>query len=395
MNIPEFKIPFAGVGANYTDNEISAVLDAMHSTSTLTQGGYQEEFQNIFSDYVQKKYSFATSCAATALELAALLLQFKPGDEVICPAHTYCASAYPFAKHGAKLVWADINPDTWVIDAKTVEPLITDKTRAIIAVHLYGLPVDMSSIRSISNDKGITLIEDCAQAIGATIDGKIVGGFGDISIFSFQSHKNISTLGEGGMLCMNNSNLAKLVPGLRHNGHAPFPSDREYYWKPAMNNVDFDITGVWPNNFCIGEVQCALGIEAIKRVDSLNKERKNRFDYFTSEFNLVSEMQFQCIPEGYESSYHLLPFKYKNLKNNSDDFIKILAFDYGVQAIVQYYPLNRYPLFVKAGFGEAEVPNTDEFFDNMVSLPFHVWMSDNDFSYMVDSVKKSLTILLK
>lgn len=394
MSNIEFKVPFSGVGAKYTENEKAAVLKAMELESTLTQGVYQQEFEEKFSNYVNKKHAFATNCAATALELAAILLELKPGDEVICPAHTYCASAYPFAKHGAKLVWADINPRTLVIDKETIEPLITDRTVAIIAVHLYGLPAPMKQICQLGKEHNIVIIEDCAQAIGASINDQVVGSFADISIFSFQSHKNISTLGEGGMICFDDDDWASILPGLRHNGHKPFPSDREFYWKPAMNNVDFDIEGVWPNNFCIGEVQCALGIETMDRVGQLNDARKKRFDYFANEFSSSSEMQFQLIPEGYKSSYHLLPFKYKHNKTHSDDFIKMLAFEYGVQAIVQYYPLNRYPLFIQSDFGEADIPNTDEFFDNMVSLPFHVWMSDDDFEYMTDSVKKSLVKLL-
>ena len=394
MSNIEFKVPFSGVGAKYTENEKAAVLKAMELESTLTQGVYQQEFEEKFSNYVNKKHAFATNCAATALELAAILIELKPGDEVICPAHTYCASAYPFAKHGAKLVWADINPRTLVIDKETIEPLITDRTVAIIAVHLYGLPAPMKQICQLGKEHNIVIIEDCAQAIGASINDQVVGSFADISIFSFQSHKNISTLGEGGMICFDDDDWASILPGLRHNGHKPFPSDREFYWKPAMNNVDFDIEGVWPNNFCIGEVQCALGIETMDRVGQLNDARKKRFDYFTNEFSSSNEMRFQLIPEGYKSSYHLLPFKYKHNKTHSDDFIKMLAFEYGVQAIVQYYPLNRYPLFIQSDFGEADIPNTDEFFDNMVSLPFHVWMSDDDFEYMTDSVKKSLVKLL-
>lgn len=401
MAMPNFKIPFSGVGAKYTENERAAVLEAMEVTSTLTQGKYQETFQTNFAKDVGRKHAFATNCAATALELAAILLELKPGDEVICPAHTYCASAYPFAKHGAKLVWADIDADTLVIDVNTIKPLITEKTKAIICVHLYGLPAPMNDICNFVKDKDIVVIEDCAQAIGATIDGKKVGGFGDMSIFSFHTHKNISTLGEGGMLCLDNDKWAKYVPGLRHNGHAPYPSTREFYWEPAMSNVDFDIAGVWPNNFCIGEVQCALGIEMLSRVDTLNIERKKRFDRFVEVFSEFPELKFQKIPDGFGSAHHLLPFTYKNEArkkertniNPSYEFIRTMAYEHGVQAIVQYYPLNRYPLFTKAGFDKADVPNTDDFFDNMVSLPFHHWLPEDDFEFMIEATKKTLAKL--
>jgi len=390
MSLPKFKIPFAGVGVKYSEEEKSAVLNAMNSTGTHTQGPLQDSFQLEFAKYTGVKYAFATSSAATALELAAILLQFQPGDEIICPAHTYCASAYPFAKHGAKIVWADINADTWVIDTKSIISLITPKTKAIIAVHLYGLPAPMLEIKAAVKGTNIVVIEDCAQSIGATIDGKRVGSFGDMSIFSFQSHKNISTLGEGGMLCFDNQEWGKITPGLRHNGHAPFPGTREHYWKPAMNNVDFDIDGVWPNNFCIGEVQCALGEAMLPRIDVLNFERRERFYKFQEEMAGFDGVIAQHIPDGYLSAHHLLPFRFESYKSNSTELISALAYNFGIQAIVQYYPLNRYPLFLKAGFGGAHIPETDKFFDNMVSLPFHHWLSDEDFDYMIISLKTAI-----
>ena len=118
-----------------------------------------------------------------------MLLNFQEEDEVICPAHTYAASAYPFAKHGAKLVWCDINPETWVVDYDQLVKHVTSKTRAIILVHLYGLPVEMHKIIEFANSRNIVVIEDCAQAIGASLSGKPVGSFGDLSIFSFQAIK--------------------------------------------------------------------------------------------------------------------------------------------------------------------------------------------------------------
>jgi len=273
-----FRIPFSGVGAKYTEHEKEVVLRAMNTEDTFTQGKYQLEFENCFSKFVSVKHSFATNCAAAALELAAILINLKEGDEIICPAHTYNASAYPFAKHGGKLVWADINPLTWVVDIASIEKVISTKTVAIVIVHLYGSPANMNEIMDYAKLKKIKVIEDCAQAIGASISNHRVGSFGDISIFSFHSHKNISTLGEGGMICTNNDDYAKLIPGLRHNGHRSYANkDPEYYWLPAMSNVEVDIEGIWPNNFCLGEVQCAIGLAMLHRIDEINNLRQKRF----------------------------------------------------------------------------------------------------------------------
>ena len=391
-----FKVPFSGVGAKYTDYEKQVVLNAMDSHATFTQGTELLRFEKKFSEFIGVENAFATSSAAGALELSAMLLNFKDDDEVICPAHTYAASAYPFAKHGAKLVWCDINPETWVVDYDHLVKLVTSKTKAIILVHLYGLPVEMHEIIAFAHSRNIVVIEDCAQAIGASLRGQPVGSFGDLSVFSFQSHKNISTLGEGGMLCTNRQDFAAVIPGLRHNGHAPFDGrDPRYYWKPAMSNVDEDIPGVWPVNFCLGEAQSALGAAMIDRVRDINNVRKDRFYSFANDTKDMKGISVQKIPLGCNSAYHLLPIKLDPAMYNRDEVIEILAYDFGVQAVVQYYPLNRYPLFSKNGFGVADIPNTDLLFDNMVSLPFHHWMLDNDFDYIKTCFKKALIKCLK
>src|SRR5580704_9273350 len=152
----------------------------MDATTTLTQGSYQDRFETAFAEFLGMPHAFATSSCAAALELAAILLRLKPGDEVICPAHTYCATAYPFARHGIRLVWADIDPTTLVVSAATLAPLITPRTKAIIVVHLYGLGADMPAIMELAAPRGIKVVEDCAQSIGATVAGRMTGSFGDI-----------------------------------------------------------------------------------------------------------------------------------------------------------------------------------------------------------------------
>ena len=382
-----FKIPFSGVGVKYSNHEKNVVLQAMESDCTLTQGKYQEQFEEKFSKFIDMKYCFATSCAASALELAAIMLNFNNGDEVVCPAHTYNASAYPFAKHGAKLVWADINNDTWVTDIAALDSVVSENTKAIVVVHLYGAPANMPEIMQYAKSKNLIVIEDCAQAIGASIAGKLVGSYGDISVFSFHSHKNISTLGEGGMICTNNMQYAKLIPGLRHNGHASYDRhDPKYYWMPAMSNVDVDVDGVWPNNFCIGEVQCALGAEMIPRISEINKLRRERFLKFSDATSELKQIKLQQFYSSALSAHHLLPIMFTGNNVSRDVIIEKIAYEYGIQAIVQYYPLNRYPLFYKNGFGNASIPNTDRLFDNMISLPFHHWLQEDEFRYIIESI---------
>jgi perosamine synthetase len=393
----QYKVPFSGVGYKYSDADISVVVEAMRTGSTLTQGENQVAFETKFAEFVSVPHAFAVSSAAAALELAAVLAQVGPGDEVICPAHTYVATAYPFARHGARLRWADIDPDTFLLSAESIKSLMSPRTKVVIAVHLYGLPVDLAAIRRICDEAGVMLVEDCAQSIGATFDGAPTGSFGDLAVFSFQSHKNISTLGEGGMLVVRDEKLASLVPGLRHNGHRKFDRVDNRYWHPAMSNVDFDIPGVWPHNFCLGEPQAALGAALLDRVEKINGRRRERYFKARHILGQFPELVFQDMPVGRQSAHHLLPFRYDGAEfgAGNHDFMERLVSRHGVQPATQYFPLNRYGLFATSASGHANVPNTDRFFDNMVSLPFHVWMEERDFDYVLEATSETASFLRK
>jgi perosamine synthetase len=390
-------VPWSGRGPNYTEDEIATVVAAMRDADPQTQGRYQAEFERQFGAYIGSPHAFAMSSCTAALELAALLCRLQPGDEVISPAHTFAATVIPFARTGASLRWADIDPGTRVVTAETIRPLIGPRTKVVIVVHLYGLVCDMDPILDLAREHQIVVVEDAAQALGAKYKGRQAGSIGDIGCFSFHTHKNITTLGEGGMLVLRSAKHAEAVPGLRHNGMRGYEGDRSRYWVPAMSNVDFDIDGLWPYNFCIGEVQCALGSKMLERLDAINAERKNRAERFIAAMAGFPELVFQKTPEGCGHSWHLLASRYDGERYNKtrDDLIGFLAFAAGVQAVVQYCPLYRYPMFKKAGFGEANCPETDRFFDNMVSFPFQQWMPENQFSTMVSLVRNGLDQMRK
>ena len=162
-----------------------------------------------------------------------------------------------------------------------------------------------------------------------------------------------------------------------------------------MTNVDLDIEGVWPFKYSMTEIQAALGTKLIDRLDELNHQRRDRGNRFINALSEYPELIFQKSGNDRENCFHLLPARYDGTDygKNNDDLIKLLSDKYGIKAIVQYYPLNRYPLFEKMGLGEADCPNADFFFDNMVSFPFHQWMSENDFDYMISSTKMALNEL--
>lgn len=386
------EVPWSGRGSMYTEEEIATVVEAMRDADPQTQGRYQDEFERAVREYLGARHAFAVTSCTAALELAALLCRLQRGDEVITPAHTFAASAIPFARTGARLVWADIDSETRVVTADTIRPLITPRTRVIVVVHLYGLVCDMDPIMALAREHDLLVVEDVAQAMGARYKGRQAGTIGDFGCFSFHTHKNITTLGEGGMLTVASPEYAALVGGLRHNGMRNYPWNRRRYWIPAMSDVDFDIDGLWPYNFCLGEVQCALGTAMLRRLDSINAERAQRARRFIAAMQDYPELAFQRVPEGCGHSWHLLTGLYGGNPSGRtrDEFLEQLAFSAGVRAVVQYCPLYRYPMFQKAGFGTSHCPNTDHFFDNMVSFPFQQWMPLGQFECMISLVADTL-----
>lgn len=386
-----FKIPFSGRAHNYTKEEKEVILEAIDNAVPLTQGKYQKKFENKFSKYIDSEYCFAVNNATAALEISAQLCQFKNGDEFICPSHTFTASAYPFIKKGAKPVWADIEIDTRVVSLNTIKKCITPKTKAIVVVHLYGFIIpDIQNIADFCKEKNILLIEDVAQSMGTEINNKKAGTFGDFGVFSFHSHKNMTTLGEGGMLVVNDSKYADIIPMLRHNGHCGWEMERKNYWTPAMGNVDLPKLNdeyIMPNNYCLGEVECALGAKLLDRLDEINEQKRKRAIKFIEELSYANTLVFHKV-NSIKHNYHLL-VAYVN-DNKRDKFMQKISEEKLIQCVVQYYPLNRYDLYKKLGFGYSNCPNTDDLFDNMVSFPFHHMMSDEDFDYLLKSTKEVL-----
>jgi perosamine synthetase len=391
-NTTEFKVDWSGRSFTYSDEEVSTVVKVMTEADPMTKGKYLKAFEQDFARYNGSPHAFGVTSCTNALDLAAILSEIGAGDEVIVPAHTFCASAIPFGKTGAKLVWGDIDPDTRVISAESIRKNITDKTKVIVVVHLYGLMADMDPIMALAKEHGCLVVEDCAQAIGAEYKGRKAGSIGDFGTFSFHCQKNLTTVGEGGVLTVNSDEMAAKVSGLRHNGCRPWDYEREDYWVPAMSTVDIDIDGVWPHNFPMTEVQAALGSKVLERLDGMNDERRARGNKLREAVKDYPELSFQTVSPDNKHVYHLLSAKYDGSKygKTSLDFLRVMAYEHKIKTVVQYYPLYRYPLFQKMGFGDADCPNTDAFYDNMISLPFHHWMSDEDFQYVIDCTLDTL-----
>lgn len=390
-----FKVPFPGRQHGYSDEAVQAVVEVMRNADGQTQGPYLKQFEADLKQYLGANHVFAVDNATNALKLSAILCQIGPGDEVIIPAYTFCATAIPFGSTGAKIVWADIDANTWVVDPADIERKITARTKAIVVVHLLGMPCDMARIMEIAKRHNLRVVEDCAQAPGALIDGQKVGTFGDFGCYSWHGAKAFTTLGEGGALAVKCDEAARLVPGLRHNGVRGFEGERERYWVPAMSTVDADIDGVWPNNFCLGEAQCAVGSAELKTVDRVNDTMITQHKKILQGLADVPEIEFAKVPAGYKHIYHqyVMHFNADGLNADRNDLLDILVNGYKIRCIVQYYPLYRFPLFQRAGFGTHNCPVLDKWWDNSFSFPWWCGIADDTIDYLVESTRSAVAKL--
>ena len=389
---PRLRVDFPAVQTRLNAEEEAVVMETIRNSPTWSQGEQQQAFEQEFTRYVECADSLAVSSCTSALEMAAALCGLTPEDEVILPAHTFVSSAVPFARTGARLVFADIDPATRLLSAQFVKPCLTGRTKVIVAVHLYGLSVDMDPILRLAREHGLKVVEDVAQAPGAVYKGRRTGSMGDFAAFSFHNQKNISTLGEGGMLTIRDAADGERARKLRWMGNWPFAGERERYWLPAMGNLVSGMKGVWPFNFCLSEVQCAVGRRLLRRLDAINARRRAQADVIRSALTDVPELSFQRVPEGYLHAYHLLVahFDSSRTRGTRDDLIQLLHRDYGIKCIVQYWPLYRSELFRSFGYGDIRLSNTDAFFDNMISFPFWSDMPEETLRYMAHSIRSAV-----
>jgi dTDP-4-amino-4,6-dideoxygalactose transaminase len=204
-------------------------------------------------------------------------------------------------------------------------------------------------------------------------------------------------MGEGGMLTVKQAEDAQKVEGLRHNGVRGFPGHRERYWVPAMSNVDLDLEAVWPTKFCLTEAQCALGSMLLKRLDAVNNQLRAQYEYLEAKLRSCEYLDFRVAAPSRHHVAHafVVAFGGEPLSATRDDLLDILTAEQGVKAIVQYYPLYRYPLFQKMGFGQADCPNLERYWPASYSYPWWCGMPRETLDYMADATLAAVARLRK
>ena len=350
--------------------EEEAVLNVLRS-GVLASSSKVKEFEERFAEYVGVKYAVATSSGTTALHLALLSLGIGKGDEVIVPSFSFIATANAILFCGAKPVFCDIDPKTYNIDTDKIEKLITNRTKAILPVHLYGQPADLKPIMEIAEKYDLYVIGDAAQAHGAEYDGKKIGSFGDVECFSFYPTKNMTT-GEGGMITTNSKDIAERARSLGNHGR------EKTQWGYEHMRLGY--------NYRMTDMEAAIGIEQLKKLDRFNDARIKNARFYDEELEEVEGIVTPYVMENAKHVYHQYTIRVKRKKREKlIEIFKKKGIGYGI-----YYPkpLHFYPHLRK--FAHDDLKNSENVADEVISIPVHSGLREEDLALVVDVIKEGM-----
>ena len=406
----QMKVPYSFFGSIYDMDEAQAVIDAMRQ-DTLTMGPQVQAFEGAFAEMCGVKHAFAMANCTTSMHLCTQLFDIREGDEVIVTPNTFIATSLVILKEKATPVYADINPRTYNIDPKDIRRKITPRTRAIYVVHYGGLMCDMDPIMEIARKHDLLVLEDCAHAPGATYKGRKAGSVGDVGCFSFHSLKNITTLGEGGMITTNRDEWAERILALRCMNLSQWdPKQTSWtfgditirkrsnvdYWIPSHFDVD-DVEGHWGNNYRMNEIQAAVGRAQLRKLDMLTARRIEIGRRITAGIRGIPGVTPVFEPRGYGHVYHLytLCIEEEELGAGRDEFLRVLYRDFGVQGILHYQPTYHFTGVKKLGV-TGNCPNAEKFFYlREFNLPMHPRLTDEDIQNIVDGIRGTAEKLRK
>jgi len=360
---------FIPYGKHYIDNsDISEVVKVLKS-DWITQGPKIEEFEKALCDYTGSKYAIAVSSGTAALHIACLAAEIGKGDEVITSPITFVASSNCVVYCGGKPVFADIQSDTINIDPVEIEKKIGRKTKAIIPVHFAGHPCDMEEIRLIAQKHDLLVIEDASHALGAEYKNSKIGSckYSDMAIFSFHPVKHITT-GEGGAVLTNRRDLYKKLLLLRNHGITKDRNKLKNYdgpWYYEMQELGF--------NYRLTDLQCALGISQINKLEIFLKKRRNLVSIYNKELSKIKNIVLPVEKDYVKSAWHIYYIRLKM----------------GVQ--VHYIPVYLQPYYRENfGYSKGDYPRADNYYRSTITVPLYFEMTENDIQYVIDILKARL-----
>jgi len=347
-------------------SEIRAALDRVLESTQFINGPDVKLFAEDMQNYLGVKFAIPCASGTDALQISLMALDIKPGDEVITTPFTFVATAETIALLGAKPVYVDIDPKSYNIQPELIESAITDRTRAVIPVHLYGQPAEMDKIMQIANRNHLAVIEDSAQAVGAKYNGKPVCTFGDMACISFFPSKNLGAYGDAGMVVTNDETLAERLRMIANHG--------------SRIRYHHEILGV---NSRLDTLQAAILRVKLKYLDEWNEKRREVARYYNqalSDLPVVTPFEAKNV----EHIYHQYTIQVQN-RNKLQKFLK----DKGIPTAIHYpIPLHLQPAFKHlTDANEGDLPISEDVAKNVISLPMHPDLTREEQDYIVDAIR--------
>lgn len=375
MNIIDFNKPYM------TGKETEYIRQSVESGKISGDGIFTKKSHEFF----EKKYGFkkcllTTSCT-DALEMAALLIDLKEGDEVIMPSYTFVSTSNAFVLRGAKIVFADSEKDTPNIDADKIEELITSKTRAIVVVHYAGMACDMDKIMAIADKHNLFVIEDAAQAIDSFYNGKPLGSIGHLAAFSFHETKNIIS-GEGGMLVINDDRFIKRAEIIREKG-----TNRSAFFRGEIDKYGWVDIG---SSFLPSDIIAAFLFAQLENLEDIQKRRTSIWNKYQQGLKELDEKGFVKIPKipkipSYATNNaHMFYLVCNNVEERSALISKLK--ENNIYAVFHYLSLHKSPFYQDKHDGR-ELPNCDKFADCLVRLPFYYELTEEQIERVIKTIK--------
>ena len=373
-------IPFSRPWIDET--EIEAVSEVLAS-KWISTGARVREFERAFAELIGVKHAIAVSSCTAALHLSLVVTGIGIDDEVITTPYTFTATAEAIRYVGAKPVLVDINPETLNIDVNRIEKAITPKTKALMPVHIAGLPCEMGTLHHICQKHNLLLIDDAAHAIPAEYKGQSIGTLGDLTAFSFYANKNITTA-EGGMITTNSDAYAEPLRTMRLHG-----IDKDAWARQSKRSIwRYDIT-TEGYKYNMTDIQAAMGLCQLMKINKMHERRQNIIQIYNDELSKIPQINVPAVPdEMSKHAWHLYIIQLNDV--DRDLFVETLR-DENIECSVHYVPLHLFDFYQKQyGYSVGDFPCAERVFEKVVSLPLHPALTESDVHVVINTIKRIL-----
>lgn len=372
----EVKIPF--VKPYFTGRESAYVSEVITSGKIASDGRFTRACASLLQERFGIHRVLMTPSCTAALEMAAMLCELQPGDEVILPSYTFVSTANAVVQQGARPVFVDIRPDTLNLDERLIERAITTRTKAIFPVHYAGVGCEMDAIGDIATRHRLKVVEDAAQGVQASYRGRALGSLGHLAAYSFHETKNY-ICGEGGALCINDPSLVERAEILREKG-----TDRSKFHRGQVDKYTWVDVG---SSYLPSEIACAFlyaQLEQLEDIDALRREVCQRYQTLLQPLAEKNYLQLPIVPLECTSNHHMFYFLVKDGTVRE----RLLAWlrERGITAVFHYVPLHSSPMGKRLGLTTGALPVTDSLSERLVRLPLYCELTAQDQAWLVEQV---------